>query len=139
MKDIITSGKTALGIELGSTRVKAVLIDENCKPLASGAHDWENKLENGYWTYSLEDVQIAIHSCFKALKKDVKEKYGCSSVSPGSEGSKELAVLIESKIAMHHSRDTDSTCCLEVTAVFLFYISLESLEAGVNSCLHILE
>ena len=86
MKDIITSGKTALGIELGSTRVKAVLIDENCKPIASGAHDWENKLENGYWTYSLEDVQIAIHSCFKALKADVKEKYGCDFKTTGAIG-----------------------------------------------------
>ena len=86
MKDIITSGKTALGIELGSTRVKAVLIDENCKVLASGAHDWENKLENGYWTYSLEDVQIAVHSCFKALKEDVKEKYGCDFKTTGAIG-----------------------------------------------------
>ena len=86
MKDIITSGKTALGIELGSTRVKAVLIDENCKPLASGAHDWENKLENGYWTYSLEDVQTAIHSCFKALKADVKEKYDCDFRTTGAIG-----------------------------------------------------
>ena len=86
MKDIITSGKTALGIELGSTRVKAVLIDENCKPLASGAHDWENKLENGYWTYSLEDVQIAVHSCFKALKADVKDKYGCDFKTTGAIG-----------------------------------------------------
>ena len=86
MKDIITAGKTALGIELGSTRVKAVLIDENCKHLASGAHDWENKLENGYWTYSLEDVQIAIHSCFKALKADVKEKYGCDFKTTGAIG-----------------------------------------------------
>ena len=86
MKDIITAGKTALGIEFGSTRVKAVLIDENSNPLASGAHDWENKLENGYWTYSLEDVQIAIHSCFKALKADVKEKYGCDFKTTGAIG-----------------------------------------------------
>lgn len=86
MKDIITSGKTALGIEFGSTRVKAVLIDENCKPVASGAHDWENKLENGYWTYSLEDVKLAIHSCFKALKNDVREKYGCEFKTTGAIG-----------------------------------------------------
>ena len=86
MKDIITSGKTALGIELGSTRVKAVLIDENCKPIASGAHDWENKLENGYWTYSLEDVQIAMHSCFRALRADIKEKYGCDFKTTGAIG-----------------------------------------------------
>ncbi len=86
MKDIITSGKTALGIELGSTRVKAVLIDENCKPIASGAHDWENKLENGYWTYSLEDVSEAIHACFRALKADVKERYDCELATTGAIG-----------------------------------------------------
>ena len=86
MKDIITAGKTALGIEFGSTRVKAVLIDENCAPIASGAHDWENKLENGYWTYSLEDVKFAIHSCFKALKADVKEKYDCDFKTTGAIG-----------------------------------------------------
>lgn len=86
MKDIITSGKTALGIELGSTRVKAVLIDENSAVIASGAHDWENKLQDGYWTYSLDDVKTAIHSCFKALKDNVKEKYGCSLTTTGAIG-----------------------------------------------------
>lgn len=86
MKDIITSGKTALGIELGSTRVKAVLIDENSAVIASGAHDWENKLQDGYWTYSLDDVKTAIHSCFKALKDSVMEKYGCGLTTTGAIG-----------------------------------------------------
>lgn len=86
MKDIITLGKTALGIELGSTRVKAVLIDEESKVIASGAYDWENKLENGYWTYSLDDVQTAVHACFKALKNDVKERYGCDFTKTGAIG-----------------------------------------------------
>lgn len=86
MKDIITSGKTALGIELGSTRVKAVLIDENSNVLASGAHDWENKLQDGYWTYSLEDVSFAVHSCFKKLKENVKEKFGCDFNTTGAVG-----------------------------------------------------
>lgn len=86
MKDIIVSNKTALGIELGSTRVKAVLIDESSNVIASGAHDWENKLENGYWTYSLDDVQKALHSCFKALKQDVKEKYDCELNAVGAIG-----------------------------------------------------
>ena len=56
MKDIIESGKTALGIEFGSTRIKAVLIDEKGATLASGSHEWENQSENGIWTYSLDMI-----------------------------------------------------------------------------------
>ncbi len=85
-KIMITEGKTALGIELGSTRVKAVLIGEDSLPLASGSHEWENKLENGYWTYSLDDVHKALLSCFAALKEDVKEKYGCILTKTGAMG-----------------------------------------------------
>ena len=55
-KNTIMNGKAVLGIELGSTRIKAVLVDEKNTPIASGAHDWENRLENGIWTYALEDV-----------------------------------------------------------------------------------
>ncbi len=86
MKDIITSGKTALGIEFGSTRVKAVLIDESCRPVASGSFDWENKLVDGYWTYSLDLIHEALRTCFKNLKADVREKYGCSLTTTGAIG-----------------------------------------------------
>lgn len=86
IKDIILDGKTALGIELGSTRVKAVLIDEECKPIASGSFDWENKFENGYWTYSLDDVYEALHTCYKNLKSDVMQKYGISLKKVGAIG-----------------------------------------------------
>ncbi len=55
-KSAIESGKTALGIEFGSTRIKAVLIDENQEVLAVGNHDWENQLENNIWTYSLDAI-----------------------------------------------------------------------------------
>ena len=72
----IESGKAALGIELGSTRIKAVLVDERHEPIASGGHDWENKLENGVWTYSLEDVWKGMRDCYAKLRKNVKEKYG---------------------------------------------------------------
>ena len=54
--ELIQRGGAVLGIELGSTRIKAVLIDEGGAPIASGGHDWENRLENGVWTYSIEDV-----------------------------------------------------------------------------------
>ena len=85
-KLMITEGRTALGIELGSTRVKAVLIGENSLPLASGSHEWENKLENGYWTYSLDDVHTALLSCFSALKEDIKKKYDCTFTKTGAMG-----------------------------------------------------
>ena len=55
-KDAILNGRTYLGIELGSTRIKGVLIDDSYAPIAQGSHEWENRYENGIWTYSLEAV-----------------------------------------------------------------------------------
>ena len=71
----IESGKTALGIEFGSTRIKAVLIGEDHSPIASGSHDWENRYENGIWTYSLEDVWTGLQDSYRKLKSEVLEKY----------------------------------------------------------------
>ena len=68
--------KTALGIELGSTRIKAVLIDERHLPVASGDFEWENQLVNGVWTYSMENVHRGVQTCFARLRQDVKEKFG---------------------------------------------------------------
>ena len=68
--------KTALGIELGSTRIKAVLIDEGHIPVAQGDYEWENRLVNGVWTYSMEAVHTGLQTCFARLKADVKAKYG---------------------------------------------------------------
>ncbi len=82
----VESGKTFLGIELGSTRIKAVLIGEDHKPLASGSHEWENRYEDGIWTYSLEDVWTGLQDCFGKLKKEVAEKYGVSLSKVGSLG-----------------------------------------------------
>lgn len=70
--------KTILGIELGSTRIKAVLIDENHQPVASGSYAWENKLENGVWTYELEDALKGVRACYADLRRDVEKKYGQS-------------------------------------------------------------
>jgi len=72
----ISEGKAVLGIEFGSTRIKAVLIDEDYKPIASGAHDWENRLENGIWTYSLDDIWTGLQDCYSKLVEDVKAQYG---------------------------------------------------------------
>ena len=76
VKNTIASGKAVLGIEFGSTRIKAVLVDENNMPIASGDHDWENRLENGVWTYTLEDIWTGLQDCYQKMTEDVKEKYG---------------------------------------------------------------
>ena len=72
----IAEGRAVLGLELGSTRIKAVLIGEDHAPIASGDHTWENRLENGVWTYHLADVWAGIQDAYAGLKKDVQEKYG---------------------------------------------------------------
>ena len=77
---------TALGIELGSTRIKAVLIDENHIPIASGYHEWENQLVNGIWTYSMEAVTTGIQDCYANLKKDVLSKFGTTLTEVGAIG-----------------------------------------------------
>ena len=56
IREDILNAKTALGIEFGSTRIKAVLVDSTNAPIASGSHEWENRLDNGIWTYTLEDI-----------------------------------------------------------------------------------
>ena len=86
IKQIISEGKTVLGIELGSTRVKSVLINENFSPIASGSHDWENKLEDGIWTYHLDDVWTAIQNSFRSLTQNVKTQYGIDLTSVGAVG-----------------------------------------------------
>ena len=75
-KTTITQGRAFLGIELGSTRIKAQLIDENYQPIAAGVHEWENRLENGVWTYRLTDVWEGIQASFRDLTQDVQTRYG---------------------------------------------------------------
>src|SRR5574344_1567035 len=72
----IQSGATSLGIEFGSTRIKAVLINDEHETIASGSHEWENRLENGIWTYSLEDIWNGLQDSYRGLKDDVKKQYG---------------------------------------------------------------
>jgi len=74
--DAVGSGNTFLGIEFGSTRIKAVLIDSDHKPIASGSHHWENSLLDGIWTYSEEEIIYGLQDCFAALSSDVLHKYG---------------------------------------------------------------
>jgi sugar (pentulose or hexulose) kinase len=84
--DQIQNGETTLGIEMGSTRIKAVLIDLENKPIASGGFSWENSQVDGIWTYSLEDVWLGLQSSYSELVKDVKEKFDVSLIKMKSIG-----------------------------------------------------
>lgn len=77
-KHSVLDGETILGIELGSTRIKAVLIGPDHTPIASGAHDWSSRLENGVWTYHMDDVWTGIQDAYAKLSADVSAKYGVS-------------------------------------------------------------
>lgn len=85
-KQSIESARTALGIEFGSTRIKAVLIGEEHTPIAQGSHEWENRLENGIWTYSLADIWTGLADCYAKLAQDVKDRYGLTLTRVGSIG-----------------------------------------------------
>ena len=76
-KETIQAGKAILGIEFGSTRIKAVLIDEDNKPIAQGSHEWENSLVDGLWTYSIEEIWYGLQDCYADMLKDVKVQYDC--------------------------------------------------------------
>lgn len=82
----IESGKTALGIEFGSTRIKAVLIGEDHRPLASGSYAWENRYENGIWTYSLDDVWTGLQESYRDLSQTVWDQYGVRLQTLGAIG-----------------------------------------------------
>ena len=76
VKNAIINGKTVLGIELGSTRIKAVLINEDNEPIASGSHDWENRYVNNVWTYSLDDIWAGVQDSYQNMAEEVKKNYG---------------------------------------------------------------
>ncbi len=86
IQDAICAGNTALGIELGSTRIKAVLIGEDHTVVANGSFSWENRLENNLWTYHLDDAVHGLQESFADLATDVKNKYGIELTKIGAIG-----------------------------------------------------
>ncbi len=86
VKTLIAEGKTLLGIEFGSTRIKAVLTDFDYNPIASGSHAWENRLEDGIWTYTLDDIWGGLQDCYAKLTEDVDKKYGEKLTKVGAMG-----------------------------------------------------
>jgi len=82
----IENGETALGIELGSTRIKTVLVDRNCETLASASYEWENQLEDGIWTYDLDRAWAGIQTCFTQVAADVRSRYHVQFTKIGAIG-----------------------------------------------------
>lgn len=95
--DAINNGKTTLGIELGSTRIKSVLIDENGNVLATGIYDWENSFINEVWTYSFEEIHTGLRGCYNSLKKEVEKKYGVIIEKVGAIG---ISAMMHGYIAL---------------------------------------
>ncbi len=85
-KKIIEEGRAVLGIELGSTRIKAVLVNDKNQPIASGSHEWENQYVNNIWTYSEEAIWTGIQDSYQDMARDVKEKYGVEITKLGAIG-----------------------------------------------------
>ena len=78
--------KTTIGIEFGSTRIKAVMLDDNYEIIAQGFYDWENKLVNGVWTYDMDEIIKGLQACYGDLKKNFESKYGISLTTTGAIG-----------------------------------------------------
>ena len=97
VKKLIEQGKTALGIEFGSTRIKGVLIDYNGNVLATGGHEWENSLVDSVWTYDLKDVDAGLRSCYTVLRKEVEAKY---EITPTVFGAIGISAMMHGYIAL---------------------------------------
>lgn len=85
-KRAIELGETALGIEFGSTRIKASLINRDHEPIASGDFTWENRFENGVWTYHTDEIHAGLQTCYKNLVEDIKKQYGVTPTTYGAIG-----------------------------------------------------
>ena len=131
-RQLIVQGKTALGIEFGSTRIKGVLVDYDGNVLASGSHEWENSLIDGIWTYDLADAEKGLKSCYASLRKDVEEKYG---VTPETFGAIGVSAMMHGYIALDENdcqiarfqtwRNTNTTeAADELTELFDFNVPL---------------
>ena len=131
-KELIEQGKTALGIEFGSTRIKGVLIDYDGNVLATGGYEWENSFVDGVWTYGLDEVDRGLKGCYTSLRKEVEEKYG---ITPKTYGAIGVSAMMHGYIALDKDdkqlapfqtwRNTNTTeAADELTELFQFNIPL---------------
>ena len=96
----IVCGNTVAGIEFGSTRIKAVLTGVDGKPYASGSFEWENRLENGYWTYHEEEIIAGLQACFAELKKNVLDLYDTEFITCRAMG---ISAMMHGYLALDHN------------------------------------
>jgi sugar (pentulose or hexulose) kinase len=101
-KGLIEAGGAILGCELGSTTIKSTLVDPRGKPLASGSHQWENRLVDGYWTYDIEDVISGLGLCHADLAAQVAERYGAKLTRIGAAG---FSAMMHGYIAVDENGD----------------------------------
>ena len=130
IQDAITNGDTSLGIEFGSTRIKAVLIDKDFETIASGSYEWENRLEDGFWTYSLVDIITGLQAAYREMKQEVERSYGITIRNIGSIG---ISAMMHGYLAFDHTGEllvpfrtwrnsTTSVAAKELTEQFSFNI-----------------
>ena len=138
----IEAGQTALGIEFGSTRIKAVLIDLDGNVLGTGVYDWENKLRDGIWTYSYEEIDRGLRGCYTSLRENVRQKYGVVIRKLGALG---ISAMMHGYIALDQEdhtiapfqtwRNTNTQAAAdEMTELFDFNIPLRWTSAHLYQC-----
>ena len=107
-KESILNGQTALGIELGSTRIKGVLIDLNGQVLAVGIHDWENSFINNIWTYGIEEIHEGLRNCYRSLRQEVERKYtGCTRLGENNVNPKVIQYVMGRWMSSGHPFSAD--------------------------------
>jgi len=130
IKNAIVRGETSLGIEFGSTRIKAVLIDYHFNTIGSSSYEWENQLIDGYWTYDLTEMIKGLQETYHQLKQDIENKYGVTLQKVGSIG---CSAMMQGYIVLDQSGDllvpfrtwrnaTTGTAASELTELFNFKI-----------------
>ena len=105
VRSAIEAGRTALGIEFGSTRIKAVLIGEDNAPIATGGYDWENQFVDRIWTYSLDDVTTGLQAAYASLAADVRARYGVELHTVSSLG---VSAMMHGYLAFAAGEETGS-------------------------------
>ncbi|CAM5307029.1 ATPase [Bacillus safensis FO-36b] [Bacillus safensis subsp. safensis] len=96
----LKEGRTSLGIEFGSTRIKAILIDEEFQPIAQGAYEWESFLQDGIWTYNLIDIITGLQVAYREMKEQAEQKYGVTIQTIGSIG---VSAMMHGYVACDHT------------------------------------
>lgn len=143
VKEAIKTGKTALGIEFGSTNIKGVLVDENGHVLATGSFGWENSLIDGIWTYSQEEILNGLKTCYANLRGEVEKKYG---VTPDTYGAIGISAMMHGYIALDKDgnmlapfqtwrNSNTEQAADELTELFQFNIPLRWTIAHLRQCM----